>query len=78
MKNRKTLLALAGVAALLFTGAYILYARWMVDFVLNWSDDLVVNSLHLLGVCIPLALASLAEGAIMREGWHFYKAMTEP
>jgi len=78
MKNRKTLLSLAGVAALLFTGAYILYARWMVDFVLNWSDDLVTNSLHLFGVCIPLALASLAEGMIMREGWHFYKGMTEP
>jgi HEAT repeat protein len=78
MKNRKTLLALGAVAALLLTGAYILYARWLVDFVVNWSDDLVMNSLHLFGVCIPLALASAAEGMLMREGWHFYKGMTEP
>lgn len=78
MKNRKTLLVLGAVAALLLTGAYVAYARWLVDFVVHWSDDLVMNSLHLLGVCVPLALASAAEGMLMREGWHFYKGLTEP
>ncbi|MBW2261440.1 MAG: hypothetical protein JRG91_05640 [Deltaproteobacteria bacterium] len=78
MKNRKTLLVLGAVAAPLLTGAYIIYVRWLVDFVINWSDNLITNSLHLLGVCVPLALASAVEGMLMREVWHFYKAMTEP
>ena len=78
MKNRKALLLLGAAAALLLTGGYILYARWLVDFVVNWSDDLVMNSLHLAGVCVPLALASGIEGMLMREAWHFYKGMTEP
>jgi HEAT repeat protein len=78
MKNRKTLLVLVACGAFLLTGAYIVYARWLVDFVVNWSDDIVMNSIHLLGVCIPLALASAAEGMLMREAWHFYKGLTEP
>lgn len=76
MKKKTTWLVLGGVAAVLLTAGYIVYVRWMVDFVLNWSSDLVMNSLHLLGVSMTLAAASVLEGLIVREIWHTVKSMT--
>jgi hypothetical protein len=76
MKNRKLLMGICAAGAALLTVAMILYVRWTVDFVLNWSDDLVKNSLHMAGLTAVLASASVLEGLVIREIWHRFR--TEP
>lgn len=78
MKERKTLLVLGVVASALLTLTYILYMRWVVDFAVNWSEDVIKNSLHLLGVSVVLGVTCVLEGLIIREAWHFYRSKTEP
>ncbi len=77
MKNRKTLLAVGIVVAAVTTVGLVFQVRWVVDFMLHWSDDLNANALHIFGMTIPLALASISEGLVIREAWHFVKGREE-
>jgi hypothetical protein len=70
MTRRTSLLLAAGAGAAVLTAAMILHVRWLVDFALNWSDDLILNSLHMAGLTAVLGLASVLEGLLVREAWH--------
>jgi len=78
MPARKVMIVAGGAVALILTLADVFYARWAVDFITNWSDDIMVNSMHLMGVVGLLGAACIVEGLLVREAWHWYRGLTGP
>jgi len=74
--DRSMVLVSAAVSAVLLV-VLVLYARWVVDFVLHHSTDVVQNSMHMAGMTLLIALTSLCESLLVREAWHLYKARQE-